>query len=86
MRWAGPLASWLTNKPARVKMRDLIVSQPGYWSPRAVILLCKIERTRKYFLVLSILQKKECVLARPLAPNVILRLSHRRAGPFLPFI
>ena len=52
MRRAGPLASWLANKPARFYMRDSKESQQraSPAKPRAFIPLRKIERTRKYFL------------------------------------
>ena len=45
-----------------------------------------IKRRKKYFPTLSILQQKEGAQTRPLAPEVILRVRRRRAGPVLLFM
>ena len=54
MRRAGPLTSWLTNKPARFYMRDSNVSQqrasPAISSHVPSFFCVKLKKTKKYFL------------------------------------
>ena len=73
MRRAGPLASCLANKQARLYMRDSIVSQhrasPAISSHVPSFFCVKLKEHWSIFWLM--------------APNVILRVRRRRAGPFL---